>query len=140
LLHSSGFKTIRFGFETSDLNRQIQTGGKVKNEELRIAVMHLKNAGYKTKDIGIYLLYGIPGQSAKEVRKSIDFVRECGAKPMLAEYSPIPDTQMWEDAVACSSFDIQNEPLYHNNSLLPCRNDDFSFSVYADLKKKLKDN
>ena len=140
LLHSSGFKTIRFGFETSDLNRQIQTGGKVKNEELRIAVWHLKNAGYKTEDIGIYLLCGIPGQSATEVLESIDFVRECGAKPMLAEYSPIPGTQMWDDAVACSSFDILNEPLYHNNTLLPCRNDDFSFSVYADLKKKLKDN
>jgi radical SAM superfamily enzyme YgiQ (UPF0313 family) len=140
LLHRSGFKTIRFGFETSDFNRQIQTGGKVKNEELRIAATHLKNAGYKTEDIGIYLLCGIPGQSAKEVLESIDFVRECGAKPMLAEYSPIPGTQMWENAVACSSFDILKEPLYHNNSLLPCRNDDFSFSVYADLKKKLKDN
>ena len=42
MLYCSGFKTIRFGFETSDFNRQIQTGGKVKNEELRQAVHHLK--------------------------------------------------------------------------------------------------
>ncbi|MEN6420943.1 MAG: radical SAM protein [Smithella sp.] len=139
-LYCSGFKTIRFGFETSDLNRQIQTGGKVKNEELRLAVNFLKNAGYKTIDIGIYLLCGIPGQSASEVKNSIDFVLECGAKPILAEYSPIPGTKMWEDAVACSSFDIQREPLYHNNSLLPCRNNDFSYSVYAELKKKLRGN
>jgi radical SAM superfamily enzyme YgiQ (UPF0313 family) len=140
LLYSSGFKTIRFGFETSDLMRQLQTGGKVKSEELRLAVGHLKNAGYKTADIGIYLLCGMPGQSAAEVRKSIEFVHECGAKPLLAEYSPIPGTIMWDDAVACSSFDIKNEPLYHNNSLLPCRNDDFSFAVYMELKKKLKNN
>lgn len=140
LLYSSGFKTIRFGFETSDLKRQLQTGGKVKNEELRLAVGHLKNAGYKTGDIGIYLLCGLPGQSAAEVRDSIEFVRECGAKPVLAEYSPIPGTKMWAEAVSSSPFDIQGEPLYHNNSLLPCRNNEFSFAVYEELKKNLKNN
>ncbi|GAB6267984.1 MAG: B12-binding domain-containing radical SAM protein [Smithella sp.] len=138
LLYISGFKTIRFGFETSDLKRQLQTGGKVKNEELYNAVSHLKKAGYKTDEIGIYLLCGLPGQKAREVIDSIEFVQECGAKPVLAEYSPIPGTKMWTEAVASSSFDIQGEPLYHNNSLLPCRNDDFSYTVYEKLKKELK--
>jgi len=131
---------MRFGFETSDLRRQLQTGGKVKNEELRNAVNHLKNAGYKTDEIGIYLLCGLPGQSAAEVRDSIEFVRECGAKPVLAEYSPIPGTKMWAEAAASSPFDIQREPLYHNNSLLPCRNNDFSYADYTELKKNLKNN
>jgi radical SAM superfamily enzyme YgiQ (UPF0313 family) len=140
LLYKSGFKTIRFGFETSDLNRQIETGGKVKNAELRCAVSFLKKAGYHTEDIGIYLLCGLPGQKATEVKESIDFVRECGAKPVLAEYSPIPGTKMWEQAVALSPFDIQSEPLYHNNSLLPCRNNDFSLTDYNELKKSLRTN
>lgn len=140
LLFDSGFKTIRFGFETSDFDRQMQTGGKVKNEELNNAVYHLKNAGYNSNDIGIYLLCGLPGQKASEVRKSIDFVWECGAKPVLAEYSPIPGTKMWSDAVALSPFDIQGEPLYHNNSLLPCRNDDFTVEDYEELKKLLRNN
>jgi len=137
LLHRSGFKTIRFGFETSDFNQQVKTGGKVKNDELRRAVMHLKNAGYQSRELGIYLLCGMPGQRAREVIDSIAFVQECGARPLLAEYSPIPGTEMWDQAVACSPFDILHEPLYHNNSLLPCRNDDFSMEVYKDLKRKL---
>ncbi|MBN1363906.1 MAG: B12-binding domain-containing radical SAM protein [Syntrophaceae bacterium] len=140
LFYSSGFKTIRFGFETSNLSRQQQTGGKVKNEELRLAVNRLKNAGYKTDEIGVYLLCGMPGQSAGEITESIEFVKKCGAKPMLAEYSPIPGTEMWNEAVDCSPFDIQKEPLYHNNSLLPCRNNEFSFNDYTKLKKKLKNN
>jgi radical SAM superfamily enzyme YgiQ (UPF0313 family) len=140
LLYRSGFKTIRFGFETSDFNNQNKTGGKVKNEELLLAVKHLKNAGYKTGEIGIYLLCGMPGQSAQEVRESIDFVRECGAKPLLAEYSPIPGTKMWAEALSASSFDIQGEPLYHNNSLLPCQNSDFNFAAYAELKKLIKND
>jgi radical SAM superfamily enzyme YgiQ (UPF0313 family) len=140
LLYNSGFKTIRFGFETSDFKRQIQTGGKVINDELHLAVNHLKNAGYKTADIGIYLLCGMPGQKAQEVIDSIEFVTKCGAKPVLAEYSPIPGTKMWTQAVESSPFDIEGEPLYHNNSLLPCQNSDFSFAVYAELKNKIKNN
>jgi len=134
LLYGSSFKTIRFGFETADFQRQTETGGKVKNEELQRGVSYLKKAGYKTEEIGIYLLCGLPHQSAKEVRDSIDFVWECGAKPMLAEYSPIPGTKMWAEAVIASPFDIQGEPLYHNNSLLPCRSNDFSFADYTKLK------
>ncbi len=140
LLFTSGFKTIRFGFETVDFQRQKETGGKVVNKELENGVRHLKNAGYKTSDIGIYLLCGLPGQRAQEVRDSIDFVRKCGAKPMLAEYSPIPGTKMWAEAVAASPFDIQAEPLYHNNSLLPCRNDDFTYELYTKIKTELKEN
>ena len=138
LLYASGFKTIRFGFETSDFKRQRQTGGKVKNEELLNGVRYLKKAGYKTEEIGIYLLCGLPNQSAAEVQDSIDFVRKCGAKPMLAEYSPIPGTKMWAEAVAASPFDIQGEPLYHNNSMLACRSNDFSFAAYTEIKAALK--
>jgi len=140
LLYSSGFKTIRFGFETADFQRQKDTGGKVFNKELEDGVRHLKNAGYKTEEIGIYLLCGLPGQHVAEVQEGIDFVKKCGAKVMLAEYSPIPKTKMWSDAVASSPFDIQGEPLYHNNSLLPCRNDDFTYEVYAKIKADLKNN
>ncbi len=139
LLYMSGFKTIRFGFETADFRRQRETGGKVINKELQNGVCYLKKAGYKTGDIGIYLLCGLPDQSAKEVRDSIDFVWECGAKPILAEYSPIPGTQTWAKAVTASSFDIQREPLYHNNSLLPCRNDAFSLADYTKLKAALRE-
>ena len=138
LMYSSGFKTIRFGFETSDFNRQVQTGGKVKNEELQSAVRHLKNAGYKTDEIGIYLLCGLPGQTSEEVKESIDFVWQCGAKPVLSEYSPIPGTDLWAEAVKVSPFDITSEPLYHNNSLLCCRNDNFTFTDYMELKMSLK--
>ena len=140
LMYSSGFKTIRFGFETSDFNRQMQTGGKVKNSELQNAVLNLKSAGYKTDEIGIYLLCGLPGQTSSEVKKSIDFVLQCGAKPLLAEYSPIPGTDLWAEAVASSPFDITQEPLYHNNSLLCCRNDDFSYADYMELKMSLKNS
>lgn len=137
-LYEAGFKTIRFGFETADPERQIKTGGKVKNEELIQAVDCLKKSGYKSSEIGVYILCGLPGQSAEEVYQSVDFVLQCGAKPVLAEYSPIPGTKMWEQSVACCPFDILHEPLYHNNTLLPCAGNRFPYAAYREMKKKIQ--
>jgi hypothetical protein len=134
LLFQAGYKTIRFGFETADVIRQQQTGGKATNSDLRQAIKCLVNAGYRNNEIGIYLLCGLPGQSAAEVRESILFVKSCGAKPILAEYSPIPGTAMWDAAVQVSRFDIQAEPLYHNNTLLPCQGAIFTEEMYRSLK------
>ena len=115
----AGVETLRFGFETSNAVRQRETGGKVNNENLRQAVAYLTEAGYRPQDIGIYLLCGMPGQAAAEVRESVSYVIRCGAKPILAEYSPIPGTALWSDAVRESPDPIALEPLYQNNSLLP---------------------
>ncbi len=135
LMYRSGFRTIRFGFETSDLERQYKTGGKVTNEELIEAVTCLKIAGYRSEDIGVYVLCGLPGQSADEVKKSILFVHSIGARPMLTEYSPIPGTDLWDDAVAASHYPIETEPLFQNNSLLPCKSNSFTDRMFNDLKR-----
>jgi radical SAM superfamily enzyme YgiQ (UPF0313 family) len=134
LMFKAGFKTIRFGFETADIARQRETGGKATNSDLQRAVHSLTKAGYRQDEIGIYLLCGMPQQAAAEVRASILFVKSCGAKPILAEYSPIPGTVLWDAAVQASPFNIEEEPLYHNNSLLPCQGDAFTGEMYRSLK------
>lgn len=138
LLFQAGFKTVRLGLETADENKQIQTGGKVNNKEFEQAVKYLRLAGYESEDIGVYLLVGLPGQRVEEVRKSIQFVKDCGARPFLAEYSPIPGTGLWEDALHKSLFNLDEEPLLHNNSILPCRSDKLSWEYLYQLKNEIK--
>ncbi|MCK5254675.1 MAG: B12-binding domain-containing radical SAM protein, partial [Deltaproteobacteria bacterium] len=138
LLFQAGFKTIRLGFETVDKNKQIQTGGKTNNKEFEQAVKHMRQAGYESEDIGVYLLVGLPGQGAEEVRRSIRFVVDCGAHPFLAEYSPIPGTSLWEDALKASPFNLDEDPLFHNNSILPCRSDKLSWEHLYQLKNEVK--
>ena len=137
LLFKSGFKTLRLGFETSNEVTQIETGGKVGNQEFREAVKHLKRAGYSSEEIGVYVMVGLPGQRVGEVEESIAFVREAGAKPMLVEYSPIPHTLLFEKAKKMSQFDLENEPLFHNNSILPCQWEGFTLKDYRRLKEEL---
>ena len=134
LMFQSGFRTLRFGFETSNLERQSDLGGKAFNTHLEACVAYLHEAGYTAEDIGVYILCGLPGQTADEVRATILYVCAQGARPILAEFSPIPGTVVWPEAVAATTLPIAEEPLFHNNSLLPCRSADFSLQDYQQLK------
>ena len=138
LLFRGGFKTIRLGFETSSEAIQLETGGKVDNRAFKLAIKHLKRAGYSGEEIGVYVMAVLPGQRVGEVEESIAFVKEAGAKPMLVEYSPIPHTPLFEMAKKVSPFDLENEPLFHNNSILPCQWDGFTIADYRRLKQELR--
>jgi len=136
LLFRTRFKTIRLGFETSNEKEQTETGGKVTNQEFQVAIRNLRKAGYSPQDIGVYLLVGMPGQRVNEAEESIAYSQELGVRPMLVEYSPVPGTPIFKKAMKLSSFDIQNEPLFHNNSILPCQWEGFSLTDYRKLREK----
>jgi radical SAM superfamily enzyme YgiQ (UPF0313 family) len=138
LLFRAGFRTIRLGLETADAATQRETGGKVDNKGFREAVKNLKGAGYGSKDIGVYLMAGLPGQRVKELKDSIALVRDTGATPFVVEYSPIPGTPLFEKAKKFSPFDLENEPLFHNNSILPCRWEGFTEEDFREVKEDLK--
>lgn len=134
LLRKAGFITLRFGFETADDKRQREMGGKVYREELRQAVAYLQEAGYGGWDIGVYCLCGLPGQTAEEVRETVSFVKSLGVRPIIAEYSPIPGTALWMEAKAASPYPLDEEPLYHNNTLMPCRHVSLSEGAYREIR------
>lgn len=137
LMKKAGFSTIRLGLETTDAARQHATGAKVTNEEFAGAMESLHLAGYVPDDIGVYILCGLPGQDAAEVADSVRFVKAHGGRPRLSEYSPIPHTAEWEEAVRTSPYPIEDEPLFHNNTLLPCRSQRLTLSDYEALKHML---
>ena len=138
LLFRAGFRTIRLGFETSNEGMQIDTGGKVGNQELVRAVKNLKKAGYSGEEIDVYIMVGLPGQRVGEAEESIAFVQESGARPIIVEYSPIPGTSLFKEAKQVSRFDLEKEPLYQNNTILPCQWEGFTMTDYRRLKEGLR--
>jgi radical SAM superfamily enzyme YgiQ (UPF0313 family) len=137
-MYEVGFKTVRLGLETCDAGGQRIMGDKITNEEMARAIGYLREAGFHREDIGVYLLAGLPGQRRSEVAESIRFVHTCGATPKLAEYSPIPGTPLWESALKNSPFDLKGDPLFHNNSILPCRWEGFTWEDLRELKAGLR--
>jgi radical SAM superfamily enzyme YgiQ (UPF0313 family) len=134
LLWRSGFTTLRLGLETTRADRQKAWGGKVDTQMFLGAVRQLHAAGFVRSQIGVYLLCGTPGQKPEDVAEAIGIVQEAGAQPHLAEYSPVPGTPLWPEACTLSSFDLENEPLFHNNSFFACRGADFGYGDLLMLK------
>ncbi len=122
LLYRAGFRSIRLGLETSDPELHRRLGKKFTDGEYELAVANLKRAGFATDQIGSYILIGLPGQSPDQVAETITYAGRVGTLPYLSEYSPIPHTEMWKEAVTVSRFDLASDPLFHNNSIFPCWN------------------
>lgn len=116
ILKSTNFVTLRLSLESIDTRIAKTSSDKVKWNEYESAVKNLLNAGYSTDDCETYILLGLPGQSLKSVKETIRFVRDCGGKPKLAEFSPIPGTVTFAHAVK-SIPALATEPLLHNNSV-----------------------
>jgi len=134
LMFKAGFKTIRLGLETTDFSNSRNHDVKVTRNEFYTAVENLKAAGFEKKQIGAYLLCGLPGQNLDEVENSMELVRQTGIQPVLAYYSPIPHTPMWETAKEHSKFNLLEHPVFTNNTLFPCVNSDIDLKRISRLK------
>ena len=132
-LKRANFATLRLGVETTALGAA-RLDAKLQAGELEAALAHLQEAGFAPDEIGVYLLIGLPDQAEAEVGASIRRVRELGATPVLASYSPIPGTALWPRALAASRYDLAADPLLQNNSLFPCW-PEFSWDRYTRLKR-----
>ncbi|WP_449244820.1 B12-binding domain-containing radical SAM protein [Desulfobacca acetoxidans] len=131
-LKRANFATLRLGLETT-VTGATRPDRKVQSGDLERAVAALREAGYASQEIGVYLLIGLPHQEDAEIVESIRQVRRLGATPVLTQYSPIPHTALWSEAVKVSRYDLEAEPLYHNNSIFPCW-PEFSWRRYTCLK------
>jgi radical SAM superfamily enzyme YgiQ (UPF0313 family) len=116
-LRKSGFATLRLGLETADRERQNASGGKVTSGELARAVARLKESGFGKKDIGVYVMYGLPGQDFREVKEGVDFLKGLDVKIRLTEFSPIPGTQCWNELLHRGVIDNTIDPLLTNNTV-----------------------
>ncbi len=135
LMRRAGFRTIRLGFESSNLEWHQKTGGKVGGGDIERALRWLWEAGFERSEVGVYVLIGLPGQRYEEAEDAVRTVKGLGARCFLAEYSPIPHTAMWEDALLHSALELENEPLFHNNSLIPCGGETFTEERVRRLKR-----
>ena len=138
LMAHAGFKTIRLGIETAEFENRSHLDHKVNQDDFLASIKAFKTAGFNPEQIGAYILVGLPGQSIAEVEKTIQVVKSAGAQPVMAHYSPIPHTALWQDAVASSRYDLAADPIYTNNAISPCQKEPFSWQTLSHLKQLIR--
>ena len=107
LMHRANFVTVHLGLETVNRKRS----GKVAPDLFARAVKNLKEAGFSCKELGAYIMAGMPGQEPEEVRQTIKFVHDLGIMVRLSPFSPVPGTEL-------GKLYQDYDPLCHNNTLL----------------------
>ncbi len=133
LMKQAGFIDIRLSLESSDEVFQKNHGQKTKNDEFLKAMEILAKAGFERKHIRVYTLANVPGQSLASVEKTMDFVSQAGALPMLAYYSPIPGTPDFKHSEALTDL---SDPLFHNNTVYLYRSGiDVTYLQYLHQKE-----
>ena len=135
LMFKAGFKTMRLGLETTLFEDRTSMDRKVTEDDFKKAVICLKNAGFKKNHTGAYLLAGLPGQTIDSVKASIKTVKQIGITPIIAYYTPIPHTKMWPRALASSRYNLESDPIFTNNAILPCQLDPFLWETISSFKK-----
>ena len=136
-LYESGFKTIRLGFEGAQSFVQEKSSHKTTNKEFTDAVNNLKKAGYKTKDIGVYMLIGLPGQKTEEIKESTYFLKKIGCKIKIAQYTPVPGTKDFEKSLSKYGLD-PDEPLLQNKNIYSLKTLGLSFDELESIKDAVK--
>lgn len=134
LMKLAGFREIRMGFESSDSAFQRESGSKLEVSMLAPGIEILKSAGFRSEEINVYMLVGLPGQYREEVEVSIAFAAALGLRVRLASYSPVPGTALWEKSIRLSLFPLAEDPLTHNNTLLPLQWSGLDFDDLRELK------
>ncbi len=136
LMRQAGMKTVRLGLETAEFEGR-DMDRKVCAQEFTQAAAYLREAGFSPKQLGAYLLAGLPNQDPAEVEASIDIVKAADITPIIAYYSPIYGTKMWDAAKAASRYNLESDPVFTNNAVMPCQ-PAFSWELAARFKKRIK--
>ncbi|MDO4218895.1 MAG: B12-binding domain-containing radical SAM protein [Synergistaceae bacterium] len=129
------FRTLRLSLESTNFEIERASSGKVACIDYINAVKNLESVGYTPSNIETYILLGLPNQSVKSVKDTINFVKDNGGKPKLAEFSPIPGTPYFTRACE-KNPEIKTEPLLQNNSVYTAY---VSKNMTPEMLQELKD-
>ena len=77
----------------------------------------LKRAGFTKNELGVYLIYGLPGQSLDEVKEGVELLKSLNVHINLTEFSPIPNTKMWNELLTKGIISKDIDFLLTNNSV-----------------------
>jgi radical SAM superfamily enzyme YgiQ (UPF0313 family) len=136
----AGFKTVRLGLESTSDDFHNRSGRKTTWVHFLKAVDHLKEAGFEQRDIGVYLLVGLPDQTISLIENDVEMALKAGAYPKLAEYSPIPGSALWSKSVQVSHYPIDLEPLFQNCSLLPVATPEVNWEFLSRIRKSIRES
>lgn len=133
-MRSAGFRHIRISIETINIKRQQEMGDKVRPEHTKKALRHLRDAGFPTDALGVYVLIGLSNQGVREMLETTLYVIRYGGFPIALSYTPIHGTKEFDKNVEQGLIDKNIDPLLCNNSIFPASSPEVNPQVFQQIK------
>jgi len=137
LFRRAGFRSIYLSQESVDEDFLGRACPKVSPGDLESAASALERAGYSRRDLNVYLIVGVPGQSASGIRESILHVRRLGLTPRVAFFSPVPGTPDWSRLVERGTLPRDADPLLSNKLTFPYLWGNFAAGDFEEIRALL---
>lgn len=136
LMKEIGFRTLRFGYESGATKYKNDTNSKTEKNEIKEKVEIMLNAGFPPKDIGIYVMGGLPEQTPEIMFDDIKFINSLGVKAKPVFISPVPKTPIFE--YYKTKFPIlEKDPRVQNDIFFISQLDDWGFEKLNSIKNKI---
>ncbi|HEX2959728.1 MAG TPA: B12-binding domain-containing radical SAM protein [Chitinispirillaceae bacterium] len=114
MIHA-GLETLRFGYESGQSQHHTAVSGKVNREQLAKKVSMALASGFSGRQIGVYVMGGLPRQTPEDLCEEMDFIHSLGVSAKPVFISPVPGTALFKD-YAASFPEIKTDPLWHNDT------------------------
>lgn len=134
LLAAANVKTVRLALEGLSPNVTRLSRSKTSGGHVAAALECLDRAGFDRAECDVYVLAGLPGQTEEAIRMGIELVHSLGACVHVNEFSPIPQTAIWQ-TLGGKADAIEREPLLANNKALFCWDVPHRFAAMSGLKE-----
>ncbi|MBD3241273.1 MAG: radical SAM protein [Chitinivibrionales bacterium] len=137
LMHQAGFHTLRFGFESTAPSLGTHTGRKTSREQTAQLMHAARQAGFTGRDIGVYVMGGLPGQTPGQMLDDIRFVGSLGVLVKPVFLSPIPGTPVF-DTWAEAYPDLLADPRTHNDTFFVSRLQGWGWETVARMRAEAR--
>ena len=109
-----GFTTLRFGYESGKSQYASDTNAKTSKNILIDKVELMLKSGFSAKNIGIYVMGGLPNQTPENMIEDINFISSLGVKAKPVFLSPVPQTPLF-NFYSKTHPNIKSNPRIHND-------------------------
>jgi len=111
LMYELNFTDIRLSLETISDKVHKLVDKKLLLSDFEQALSNLFSAGFKSDQISVYILLGLPTETIEDVYKTIHFIAQYKLRIRLCELAVVPYAKMF------SNIPIDVDPLLHNNTI-----------------------
>ncbi len=137
LMFRAGITTIRLGYESSDLRFAHSTSHKANESQLSNACSMLKKAGFSSRQIGVYVMAGLPDQTPDDVHKEIDYLQSLQIIPKVVFLSPVPKTLVFNE-YAIKFPHIRTNHHWHNDTFFITQLPSWNIEAIESIKNHAK--